>query len=74
MKSDQWRSFEGRMELTWEHSRTDGGRGWQITGWKTTEMNWRASPRRLFVEALDTAIMNHRRHPCYADRSITKRR
>ena len=33
MKSDQWRSFEGRMELTWEHSRTDGGRGWQITGW-----------------------------------------
>lgn len=56
MKSDQWRSFEGRMELTWEHSRTDSGRGWQITGWKTTEMNWRASPRRLFVEALDTAI------------------
>ena len=56
MKSDQWRSFEGRMELTWEHSRTDGGRGWQITGWKTTEMNWRASPRRLFVEALDTAM------------------
>ena len=56
MKSDQWRSFEGRMELTWEHSRTGGGRGWQITGWKTTEMNWRASPRRLFVEALDTAM------------------
>ena len=56
MKSDQWRSFEGRMELTWEHSRTDGGRGWQITGWKTTEMNWRASPKRLFVEALDTAM------------------
>ena len=56
MKSDQWRSFEGRMEMTWEHSRTDGGRGWQITGWKTTEMNWRASPRRLFVEALDTAM------------------
>ena len=56
MKSDQWRSFEGRMELTWEHSRTDGGRGWHITGWKTTEMNWRASPRRLFVEALDTAM------------------
>ena len=56
MKSDQWRSFEGRMEMTWEHSRTDGGKGWQITGWKTTEMNWRASPRRLFVEALDTAM------------------
>ena len=56
MKSDQWRSFEGRMELTWEHSRTDGCRGWQITSWKTPEMNWRASPRRLFVEALDTAM------------------
>jgi len=58
MKSDQWRSFEGRMELTWEHTRTDDGAagGWQITGWKTTEMHWRASPRRLFVEALDTAM------------------
>ena len=58
MKSDQWRSFEGRMELTWEHPRTDDGAagGWQITGWKTTEMHWRASPRRLFVEALDTAM------------------
>ena len=58
MKSDQWRSFEGRMELTWEHPRTDAGAagGWQITGWKTTEMHWRASPRRLFVEALDTAM------------------
>ena len=58
MKSDHWRSFEGRMELSWEHPRTDGGDGgdWQITGWKTTEMHWRASPRRLFVEALDTAM------------------
>ena len=58
MKSDQWRSFEGRMELTWEHTRTDDGAagGWQITGWKTTEMHWRASPKRLFVEALDTAM------------------
>ena len=58
MKSDHWRSFEGRMELSWEHPRTDDGAagGWQITGWKTTEMHWRASPRRLFVEALDTAM------------------
>jgi len=58
MKSDQWRSFEGRMELTWEYPRTDDGAAgdWQITGWKTTEMHWRASPRRLFVESLDTAM------------------
>ena len=58
MKSDQWLSFEGRMELTWEYPRTDDGAagGWQITGWKTTEMHWRASPKRLFVEALDTAM------------------
>ena len=58
MKSDQWRSFEGRMELTWERPETaDSTAGdWQITGWKTTEMNSRASPRRLFVEALDTAM------------------
>ncbi len=58
MKSDQWRSFKGRMELTWEHSRIDDGAagGWQITGWKTTKMHWRASPKRLFIEALDTAM------------------
>jgi hypothetical protein len=58
MKSDQWRSFEGRMELTWEYPRTDDGAAgdWQITGWKTTEMHWRASPKRLFVESLDTAM------------------
>ena len=35
----------------------DGKAGeWQITGWKTEEMHWSASPRRLFVEALDTAL------------------
>ncbi|MEC7811791.1 MAG: CRTAC1 family protein [Verrucomicrobiota bacterium] len=58
MKSDQWFSFEGRMDLTWERPKTDGGGAgeWQITGWKTTEMNWRTSPRRLFAEALDTAM------------------
>jgi len=58
MKSDQWFSFEGRMDLTWGRPKTDGGGAgeWQITGWKTTEMNWRTSPRRLFAEALDTAM------------------
>ena len=29
---------------------------WQITGWKTEDMRWIASPKRLFVEALDTAL------------------
>ncbi|HIL61969.1 MAG TPA: VCBS repeat-containing protein, partial [Porticoccaceae bacterium] len=58
MKSDQWFSFEGRMDITWGRPKTDGGGAgeWQITGWKTTEMNWRTSPRRLFAEALDTAM------------------
>ena len=58
MKSDQWFSFEGRMDLTWGRPKTDGGGAgeWQITDWKTTEMNWRTSPRRLFAEALDTAM------------------
>ena len=58
MKSDKWVSFEGRMDLTWERPKTDGGGAgeWKITGWKTTEMNWRTSPKRLFAEALDTAM------------------
>ena len=30
--------------------------GWQITGWKTDEMHWLASRKRLFVEALVTAL------------------
>jgi len=58
MKSDQWHSFEGRMDLTWERPKSgnDGAGEWQITGWKTTEMNWRVSPRRLFAEVLDTVM------------------
>ena len=62
MKSDQWRSFEGSMALTWERPKTtDGGAGdWRITGWKTTEMRWRASSGQLFVEALDTTIREPR--------------
>ncbi|MDP6735285.1 MAG: CRTAC1 family protein [Nitrospinaceae bacterium] len=58
MKSDKWHSFEGRMDLTWERLKTgnDGAGEWQITGWKTTKMNWRASPTRLFAEALDSVM------------------
>ncbi len=60
MKSDQWCSFEGGMDLTWERSKSgnDGAGQWQITAWKTTEMNLRTSPRRLFTEVLDTAMSN----------------
>lgn len=58
MKTDYWYSFRGTIELTWERPKNaDGTAGdWQITGWKTTEMQWSASSKRLFVEALDAAM------------------
>ena len=58
MKSDQWAFIRRKngADLGAYKNRRRRRRGWQITGWKTTEMHWRASPRRLFVEALDTAM------------------
>ncbi|MBI4657659.1 MAG: VCBS repeat-containing protein [Verrucomicrobia bacterium] len=58
MKSGEWRSLTGRMKLSWERpSAAEGKVGeWQITAWKTEEMHWSASPKRLFVEALDAAL------------------
>ena len=58
MKSGEWRSLHATMKLNWARPKsTDGKTGeWQITGWKTEEMHWNASPKRLFVEALDTAL------------------
>ncbi len=58
MKSGEWRSLNAQMKLTWERPKAaSGGAGeWQITGWKTEGMQWNASPKRLFVEALETAL------------------
>ena len=58
MKSGEWRSLHGKMSLSWERPKgSDGKPGeWRITGWKTEEMHWSASPKRLFVEALDAAM------------------
>jgi hypothetical protein len=58
MKSGEWRSLHATMRLSWARTKTNDGKAgeWQITGWKTEEMHWNASARRLFVEALDTAL------------------
>src|SRR6185437_1195110 len=58
MKSGEWRSLHAIMKLNWARTQTNNGRTgeWQITGWKTGEMRWNASAKRLFVEALDTAL------------------
>jgi ASPIC/UnbV protein/VCBS repeat protein len=58
MKAGEWRSLHGKMKLNWERSKDAQGTPgeWQMTGWKTEEMHWSASPKRLFVEALDTAL------------------
>jgi len=57
MKSGEWRSLNGKMRLGWERPKgTASGADWRITGWKTERMDFIASPRRLFVEALDKAL------------------
>ena len=58
MKSGEWRSLHATMKLNWGRPKTTDGKAgeWQITGWKTEAMHWHASPKRLFVEALETAL------------------
>lgn len=58
MKSGEWCSFHAKLKLDWERPKTPDGKAgeWQIGGWKTEEMQWNASPKRLFVEALDAAL------------------
>ena len=58
MKSGEWRALNGKMKLSWERPKlADGKAGeWQITGWKTERIDYIASPKRLFVESLDTAM------------------
>ncbi len=59
MKTGEWCSLAGRMKLVWQ--RPQGAEGqppaeWRITEWKTEEMHSIASPKRLFLESLDTAV------------------
>src|SRR5207249_4754489 len=51
MKSGEWCSLNGKMKLSWQRPKTAEGKTgqWQITGWKTENMHWSASPKRLFV-------------------------
>jgi hypothetical protein len=58
MKSGEWRHLHGRMRLDWARPKTADGKAgeWQIAEWKTEEMQWSGSSRRLFVEALDAAL------------------
>ena len=58
MKSGEWRSLHAGMKLDWKRSRSADGKAgeWQIAGWRTGEMHWNASPKRLFVETLETAL------------------
>lgn len=59
MKSGEWRSLNGKMKLNWQRAKATASEpapDWQITGWKTEQMHYLASPKRLFVDALDTAM------------------
>jgi len=58
MKSEEWRSVQADFSVSWARSVTTNGHTgeWQITGWKTESMQWNFSPRRLFVESLESAV------------------
>jgi hypothetical protein len=63
MRSGEWRSLNGKLKLSWERPKgtgpsgqAPGGADWRITGWRTERMDFIASRRRLFVEALDKAL------------------
>ena len=47
------------MHLSWRRTpatTNDPTPDWHICAWQTEEMEYSASPQRLFVEALDTAL------------------
>jgi hypothetical protein len=59
MKTGEWRSFHGALNLTWQRMKTGADSTeseWQITSWRTREMHMNASPKRLFVEALESVL------------------
>ncbi len=59
LKTGEWRSLEGNLRISWERPETPAGdppSDWRIAAWTTGELAWRASPGRLFVESLDTAL------------------
>ena len=58
LKSGDWCALDGKVKIDWEREqKADGSAGpWKIRRWKTQSMQWSASPKRLFVEALDVAM------------------
>lgn len=61
MKSGEWRSFHGDLKLSWRRATPREGEPrpeWQISAWKTERLECIASPTKLFVESLDSALRN----------------
>ncbi len=59
MKTGEWRSFRGTMQINWERAKLEAGEAeWQITSWKTESLEFTSSPKRLFVESLESALPN----------------
>ena len=58
LKSGEWCSLLGKIGMDWKREKkADGSAGpWQIAAWRTEQMRWSTSPKRLFVEALDAAM------------------
>ncbi len=59
MKSGEWQSLHGKLRLKWERAAaaTEGEEArWQISSWETLEVHGITSRKRLFVEALASAM------------------
>ena len=59
MKTGEWQSFHGKMRLQWRRlteATPDTPAEWRIVRWETSEMHSLASPKKLFVESLTTAL------------------
>ena len=52
MKSGEWTSLSGHMDLEWVKT----GEAWHITAWHTRDIQFANSPERLFIEALNEAV------------------
>lgn len=59
MKTGEWRSFHGKVDVVWQRPKVNPGdpvSDWSIATWATEALHWVASPRQLFVESLDQSI------------------
>jgi hypothetical protein len=67
LKSGEWQGLIGKFLIKWTRGTGEEGAEWKISGWEQKELGTMASARRLFGDALSTAL------PRPADRALAHR-